>query len=120
MAGIDILNLEPTTISRDLKNKFILIYSQPKIGKTSFAAQFPRNLMLMAEKGYNAIAGIKVVDIPNWRTYKDVLKQLRSQAAKEMYDSITLDTVGIFWSLCEKYICAREDVDELGDIAWGE
>lgn len=120
MAGIDILNLQPTTISRDLKNKFILIYSLPKVGKTSFAAQFPRNLMLMGEKGYNAIAGIKVVDIPNWKTYKDVLKQLRSPAAKEMYDSITLDTVGIFWSLCEKYICTRESVDDLGDIPWGK
>jgi len=32
MAGIDILNLEPTTISRDLKNKYILIYAQPKVG----------------------------------------------------------------------------------------
>lgn len=51
MAGIDILNIEPTTISRDLKNKFVLIYSLPKVGKTSFAAQFPKNLMLMAEKG---------------------------------------------------------------------
>jgi len=68
----------------------------------------------------NAIAGIKVVDIPNWKTFKDVLKQLRTPAAKEMYDSITLDTVGIFWSLCEKFVCARESVDDLSEIAWGE
>jgi len=75
--------------------------------------------MLMAEKGYNSIAGIKVVDIPNWKTFKEVLKQLRTSAAKEMYDSITLDTVGIFWSLCEKFICAKEDVDDLSEVAWG-
>lgn len=30
MATVDILNIEPTTISRDLKNKYILIYSLPK------------------------------------------------------------------------------------------
>lgn len=28
--AIDILNIEPTSISRDLKNKFVLIYSLPK------------------------------------------------------------------------------------------
>jgi hypothetical protein len=51
MGKIDILSLEPTTISRDLKNKYMLVYSLPKVGKTSFAAQFPRNLMLAFEKG---------------------------------------------------------------------
>lgn len=28
--AIDILSIEPTSISRDLKNKFVLIYSLPK------------------------------------------------------------------------------------------
>lgn len=27
---VDILNIEPTKVSRDLQGKFILIYSQPK------------------------------------------------------------------------------------------
>ena len=31
---IDILNLQPTTISRDLKGKYICIYGKPKVGKT--------------------------------------------------------------------------------------
>ncbi len=43
---IDLLNLEPTKISRDLKGKYILIYSTPKGGKTSLAVQFPKNLLL--------------------------------------------------------------------------
>lgn len=51
MAIVDILNLEPTSVSRDLKNKFILVYAQPKTGKTSFAAEFDKNLILAFEKG---------------------------------------------------------------------
>ena len=31
MADIDIFNLEPSKISRDLKGKYILIYGQPKV-----------------------------------------------------------------------------------------
>lgn len=118
--AVDILSIEPTSISRDLKNKFVLIYSLPKVGKTSFAAEFPKNLMLAFEKGYNAISGIKVVDIPDWKTFKQVLKQLESDKAKEIYDSVTFDTIGIAWSLCEKYICNRENVDDLSEIAWGK
>lgn len=30
--AIDILNIEPTVISRDLKGKYILIYGKPKCG----------------------------------------------------------------------------------------
>ena len=40
---IDLLNLQPVTINKDLKGKYILMYEQPKIGKTTLAAQFPRN-----------------------------------------------------------------------------
>ena len=29
MAGIDIFNLKKTTISKDLNNKYILLYSKP-------------------------------------------------------------------------------------------
>ena len=44
--AIDILNIQPTTISRDLKGKYLCLYGQPKVGKTSFAAQAPNNLLL--------------------------------------------------------------------------
>ena len=50
--AIDILNIEPSVISRDLKGKYVLVYSQPKVGKTSFAASFPKNLLMAFEKGY--------------------------------------------------------------------
>ena len=63
---IDILNIQPSVVTRTLKDKYILIYGVSKIGKTSFAASFPKNLLLAFEKGYNAIAGIKPVDITKW------------------------------------------------------
>lgn len=30
MADIDIFNIEPSKISRDLKGKYLLVYGQPK------------------------------------------------------------------------------------------
>lgn len=36
-----------------------------------------------------------------------------------MYDSLAIDTVDVAWSLCEKYICQREQVDSIRDIPYG-
>ena len=104
---IDILNLQPTTISRDLKGKYICIYGKPKVGKTTFAVQAPRNLLLAFEKGYNALSGIKAQDINKWSDFKIVLRQLETEEAKAIYDTISIDTVGVMWDKCEEYICAQ-------------
>lgn len=117
--AIDILNIQPTTISRDLKGKFICIYSLPKVGKTSMACQFPKNLLLAFEKGYNAIAGIKPVDITKWSDLKLVLRQLEKPEARQMYNTVTIDTVGIAWEMCEQFVCAQNGVQKIGDIPWG-
>ena len=117
---IDILNLQPTTISRDLKGKYICLFGKPKVGKTTFAAQAPNNLLLAFEKGYNAISGIKAQDINRWADFKMVLKQLERPEAQEMYDTVTIDTVGIMWEMCEQYICAQNQVTNIGDISWGK
>lgn len=117
---IDIFNLQPTTISRDLKGKYICLFGKPKVGKTTFAAQAPNNLLLAFEKGYNAISGIKAQDINRWADFKMVLKQLERPEAQEIYDTVTIDTVGIMWEMCEQYICAQNQVTSIGDIPWGK
>ena len=117
--AIDIFNIQPTTISRDLKGKFVCIYSLPKVGKTSMACQFPKNLLLAFEKGYNAIAGIKPVDITKWSDLKLVLRQLEKPEARLLYDTVTIDTVGIAWEMCEQFVCAQNGVQKIADIPWG-
>ena len=119
MAGIDILNLEPSVISRDLRGKFVCIYSLPKVGKTSLACQFPKNLLCGFEHGWNAISGAMAVDIKKWTDFKLILRQLEKPEAQEKYNTITIDTVGIAWDLCEQYICAQNGVQSIGDIPWG-
>lgn len=118
--AIDILNIEPTVISRDLKGKYVLIYGNPKTGKTTFSTTFEKNLLLATEKGYNAISGVRAVDIEKYADFKAVLKQLKKPEAKAMYNTITIDTISLLWELCEKFVCASEGVQKLGDIPWGQ
>ena len=116
---IDILNIQPTVISRDLKGKFVCIYSLPKVGKTSLACQFPKNLLLGFEHGWNALAGIRPQEITKWADFKQVIRQLEKPEARQMYDTVTIDTVGIAWQMCEDFICAQNAVQKIGDVPWG-
>ena len=117
--ALDILNIQPSVISRDLKGKFVCIYSLPKVGKTSMACQFPKNLLLGFEHGWNAIGGVKAIDVTKWADFKVILRQLEKPEAKTMYDTITIDTIGIAWDACEQYICAQNGVQKIADIPWG-
>lgn len=119
MADINLLDLQPTTISKDLKGKYICLYGKPKVGKTTFAAESPKNLLLAFEKGYNGLAGIKAQDLTSWVDFKKVLKQLEDDKVRETFDTVSIDTVGIMWDLCEQYICMKNNVEKISDIKWG-
>ena len=117
--AIDLLNIQPTVISRDLKGKYILIYGKPKTGKTTLASKFPKNLLLAFEKGYNAIDNIYVQDINNWSEFKQVLRQLKRPEVQEQYHTITIDTTTIAYEMCENYICQQNAVQSISEIPWG-
>lgn len=117
---IDILSLQPTVISKDLKGKYTLIYGKPKVGKTTLASKFPNNLLIAFEKGYNAVGGIIAQDITKWAEFKQVIRQLDKKEAKEKFDTITIDTITEAWIMCEKYVCVQNNVQKISEIPWGQ
>lgn len=121
MADIDIFSLKPPEISRSLKGKYLLIYGAPKIGKTSFACQCDRALVCAFELGTNAIPNqtIRVQPIQKWLDFKKVVKQLHQPQAKEKFDTVVIDTIGIAASACETYVCQQLGVETLKAAAWG-
>lgn len=118
--GISIFDIKPTVIDRSLSGKYILLYSKPKLGKTSFAAQLKRNLFLATEIGYNAINGITALPISKWTDIKMAVKELKNPKAKELYDTVTIDTISLAADLCEKFICSREGVSKINEIPYGQ
>lgn len=124
---IDILNIQPHQVSRNLKGYSVFFYGEEKSGKTTTASKFPKTLLLAFEKGYNALPGVMAQPISSWSDFRKVLKQLNNDAAKTMYETIIIDTADIAYDLCEKYICAnakRPDggfgVDAIGDVPYGK
>ena len=116
---IDLLAIQPHQISRDLREKIVVIYGEPKVGKTTIASQFPNALLLAFEKGYNALSGVMAQNVTKWSEFKKALKQLENKAVQEKFETIVVDTVDLAYASCEKFIIQREGVDKIGDIPYG-
>ena len=117
--AIDILNIKPSVISRDLRGKYVLLYGKPKSGKTTAACAFPKALLCAFERGYNAIGGVMAQDITKWAEFRQIIRQLEKPEAKEMYETIIIDTVSIAWDLVEQFVCVQNGVQKIADIPWG-
>jgi hypothetical protein len=117
---IDLMSLEPTIISKDLRGKYMLFYGLPKTGKTTLLTKFPKSLILEFETGTNALNNAYVQPIQKWTDAKAVLRELRKPDVQEKFYTICIDTADVAWTLCEKFICQQNDVQNLGDIPWGK
>ena len=118
--AIDIFSIKPHEVSRDLCGYTVLLYGQPKTGKTTTAAQFPQALLCAFETGYLAIPGVMAQPVNKWSEFKQILKQLDSDQARQQFKNIIVDTVDIAYDLCEKYICNQNGVSAVGDLPFGK
>lgn len=127
MGDINLLNIQPHQVSRDMRGYSVLLYGEPKSGKTTTATKFPKHLLVAFEKGYNTIPGVMAQPVNSWSEFKKILRQLKDPQVKERFETIILDTVDIAYDYCQKYICAnakRTDggfgVDNISDIPYGK
>lgn len=92
----------------------------PKVGKTTLASQMPGCLLCAFEPGYYAIPGIIAQDIHTWTEFKQVVRELKKPEVHERFQSVVVDTLDVAATLCEKFICQREGVDNISDLAYGK
>lgn len=95
MGKISIMDIQPTRLCKDLRGRFVEIFGREKSGKTSTAVMWPKPLLCAFEKGYNALVNVYAADIDAWSTFKDICRQLKKDEAKERYQTIIIDTVGM-------------------------
>lgn len=124
---VDIWDIKPHKVSRNLKGYSVFFYGEPKSGKTTTASKFPKSMLLAFEKGYNTLDGVMANPINSWAEFRKVLRQLKDERSKEMFETIIVDTADIAYDYCTKYIldnAPRKDggfgVDKVSDIPYGQ
>lgn len=116
--AVNLLNIKPHKVSRDLSGYITLLYGPAKIGKTTFGTQMPGHLLLAFERGYNALPGAMVQDIQTWAVFKQVVRELKKPEVKEIYQSLIIDTVDFAADACQKYVCNQLGIENIGDGGW--
>lgn len=115
--GIDLNSLTKTTITTDIGAMNVLIYGQPKVGKSTFAAQIPNALFLATEKGHNFLE-IHKVDINKWEDVIEVGKSLITQ--KHSFKTLVVDIADYFYKHCERYVMEKHQVEHPSDLGFGK
>ena len=116
--AINLLDIQPHKVSRDLSGYITFIYGPAKVGKTTFGSKMPGHLLLAFERGYNALPGVRAIDIATWGEMKQVVRELKKPEVKEVYKSIIVDTADVAADACQKYICNQLGIENIGDGGW--
>ena len=117
--AINLLDVKPHQVSRDLSGYITFLYGPPKVGKTTFGSQMPGHIILAFEKGYNALPGVMAVDVTTWGEMKTLLRDFKKPEVKERYQSIIIDTADVAAEVCQKYVCNQLGIENIGDGGWG-
>lgn len=117
----DLLNLAPQKISTDMSSYTMLVYGNPKIGKTTFVHDVYGNdaIILATEKGYKALAGAYVLDIGNWSDFIKANVALKKPEIKAKFKTVIIDTVDLLYTYVERYVLSKNGVDKLNEIPYG-
>lgn len=101
--AIDIFNIKPNVVSRDLSGKSFFFYGERKSGKTTNACKFPKPILLAYEKGYGLLPGVIAQPINSWKEGLEVKKQLLKDAqavengekAETVFKTVVVDTANV-------------------------
>ena len=118
--AINLLNIQPHKVSKDLSGYITYIYGAPKTGKTTLATQMDGSLLLAFEPGYHALPGVMAQDVTSWVEMKQVFRELKKPEVQATFKAVIVDTIDIAADRCKKYICQQNDIEDLGDLGYGK
>lgn len=88
-----------------LEGQKIMVYGGNDTGKTFQTTRLEKPMLLMAEAGGNA-RNVPKFPLDDWDDFTQIVKQLVSkyEEAREMYQTIIIDTTEMLVSLCEQKV----------------
>lgn len=113
---IDLAKLKPT---KDIQPPRIVLYGPPKIGKTTFAASIPNNLMLDVEGGSGAVtvSRVRKEELDNFGAVMDILEQLYTK--EHDFAAVTIDSGDWFEALLFEAAAKEHGKNSISDVPYG-
>lgn len=109
------LPTEKTKPRTSLSDYTILLYGREKIGKTTFAAQFPDVLFLETEPGTRALS-VFSQPIVDWTMFVQAVKALEGD---KRFKTVVIDTADNLYDMCLRSVCRKKGIDHPADEEYG-
>lgn len=114
----NLLELTPSTVSRDITDYDLLLYGESGIGKSEFVLDLygrDKCIALAFEDSYTGISGAYAVDVDGYTTLTAYMAQLENPAVREKFNTVIIDTLYLLDHCIEKSITDSYGVELLGD-----
>lgn len=117
MAFVNLLELKPNSVSKDIRDYSMLLFGDSGIGKTPFIHELfgDRVLFLSFEQSQKGISGAYAVDIDSYATLMYYIGQLENPQVREKFDAVCIDTLFLFDYMCEKSVTDAYGKDLIRD-----
>jgi len=113
--------LEKVTTEQKPSGLRVMIYGEPKVGKSYFGAQIPNHVFLNLENGLEHLKGAnKLPYTDDYLTVKAMLKELEEQ--EHSFKTLVVDSADVLESLIKKWIVKLQNnsnIRDVADIAFG-
>lgn len=133
---MSLLPSKPIPMVFDPQGMWILLYGRAKIGKSTWAASFPKAIFACSEEGHGALEVMRVtIDSwksktkPNkdehdvmhmsWHQFCDELEHLKRDDELK-YRTIIIDTSDRLYRICFDYVCESEGIEHPSDQKYGK
>lgn len=94
----------------------MLIYGQPGVGKSTFAAKLPKPIFIDLDRGIDQLR-VDRLRTGNWNDTLELLRQIASDPGE--YRSIAIDTIDLLEEAATVFVCERGNKQTLGDFGYG-
>jgi len=117
MATATLLPTKKTPPSLAFAQAKVLLYGQPKVGKTTLAAGLADDVLILAcEPGLGGLSAYSV-EIDSWDTFRKVGAEL---SESDKHSIVVIDTVDELYRMCADAVCQQLKIAHLADAEWGK
>lgn len=101
------------------RGRISVLYGPHGVGKTTFAAKFPKPLVIDIENGCADLEVDRTPPVTSYDELLDALKWFYAEGGRE-YKTLVIDSIDHAEMLIHQKVCSDAKVDALGDIEWGK
>ncbi len=111
-----VLPVEKSKKQTKVEDQIVLVYGRPKIGKSTFCAQFDNAVFLATEPGLNHQEVFKV-NVNSWGKFLEACGELAKGNHK--FKTVIIDTVDKLISYCSEHVCADNNISSPSELPHG-